>query len=636
MKSITVKNFAEVFPGFVQDLHDASYIAIDLEFTGIDRKTDTDYLTSPENACAEKLRAARLYSPIQLGISIFRGDALLDDTTVSSHSPNHVGTAMSHSTPLCASASYREVMIQEAKSFRAVEPATKSLGLIVYSIAQNGAVTAEDLQKLQEILREVQQVSATTSETCLYDRLFSFLAEDEVREAIGMVERWKDHIESGARHLCARNYCCYLFPAVRSNEVDQNVVLSAEAVAFLQKNNMDWNKWIGESLPLLPLEDYAAARTAVQRGTSNTRSISIMDEALESLRGWIDSLPYSDGQMKLSLQYSRVVNFVRTGAVGDTIPIDFPFLKSQDNAKLCDLLRALGLRKTGRCLAKSSPVSNAKKSSNEDLLACDQRFFGARVLEALVNATRRKRKPLIIHNGLSDLAFLCCAMHSEPPRIEREFKLVVREMFPLFYDTRTLCCVPSLQHIPNVTGPLMKVYTLFKSQNDTKVEVSLDAFFVNHAGELSMKEHDAAFDAFTTGSLFAFVQDELRKVGVDFRRLRCISPIYGSVFSVQFENESGDCIVQNPSSLIYAIKRQPHIPLYVDGLRANISSITKYISVIHNPEVCFITVGNGAFTDIGQKSIDMHIHSWCESNGFTFQRLDITSRMHEYGIVPIN
>ncbi|KEG12978.1 ribonuclease [Trypanosoma grayi] len=620
MKSITNQNFAGLFPEFVRDLCEASYIAIDLEFSGIDHASQVDFLRSPEKAFEEKMAAARLFCPMQIGFSIFSGDGNVGDDTRT--------LATEHGK---ASPSYRTIMAQEARAFRASEAAAQPLKSLLESLAAKGAVEPEDLARMTAVRQEVESACVRGGEMLIYDQLRAYHALDEVDAAIAIAKRWSTDIKSCKRHLFVRGYSCYLFPASGEDGEDRTVTLSAETIMFLQKNNMDFSRWVAEGLHFEPFENYAKARREAARAEGNVLPSPSEDlgAGLNALKKWVDALTVPELKLHLISAYDRIARFAQFAEVGDSIESRLPFIVQPHHAELANLLQGIGVRHARRMLTKV-PLTVSLESLNFN---SNPRYFGTRVLEALVTATRHEKKPLVIHNGLSDLAFLCCAMHCDPPKTLKTFKRLIREIFPVFYDTRTLTCAQSLQHIPNMKGPLKKTYILLQRQNNA---VNIHCGKEYEVSEVAGREHDAAYDAFMTGALFAYVQSELAQVGADYRRLRGITPLYGCVFSIQFENDEADCLVQPPQPLIYLVHRPPHAAVSTDLLRDRIIHLVKHVAFLYNGDSILITIGRDAICPTVKREIEVVLRQWCDGFSLTLTALDVEPRMKEYGIVYVS
>ncbi|EKG07489.1 ribonuclease, putative [Trypanosoma cruzi] len=615
---ITRQNFTEVFPHFVRDLSEANFTAVDLEFTGIDRESNSDFLRLPEEAFLQKMAAARLFSPLQIGFSMFRGDTDLEGNS----GGNSPGAGVN-------SQSYRDAMGWEAKSFCPCGLMGPMLKQIIESWVSKGQVDPNELAELEKRRREAENTCGSVAESnSVYERLRAHQTLNEINTVIAMAQRWKGYAERKKRHVAVRNYSCYLFPAPEKDEGDRTVTLSSETAVFLLKNAMDLNRWVTEGLFFVSFDEYAKAHQGALCIPFAADRLIEQRGRVAALYRWINALPPAELRGQLSAELKNILSFLKQAEVGDSLELNIPFMKAPWFAEFENHMRVLGLHFSRRT------ITRVPSSGDEGVpIEKNPRYFGTRLLETLVTATRCWKKILVIHNGLSDLAFLCAAMHQPPPETLGEFKRTIREMFPFFFDTRTLTCAPSLQNIGILTATLKKTYFTLLKRNK-RIQLHCPSSF-EVAEQSEMKEHDAVIDAFMTGSLFLFAQEELAQVGSDFRRLRGITPIYGCVFSVNFEDETADCIVHPPSAPIYLVHRPSHMSLNMETLRNKLSAVAEGVAFIFNGDYCLVKICDKTVKKGVKEHIEVVIRQWCESLSMGFKPLDVAScvRAHKISYV---
>lgn len=617
MKLITRNNFEEVYPEFVAALQGASYIAVDMEFTGIDRRATTNFLRPPEEAFEDKIAAARHFSVVQIGFSIFRGTELL--------SPQSGRDSRGATGDPSASSAYKETMLKELRLFRPQDSDVQGLVEVLESMANKGRVDPRDISKMEDLRKKIRQRCSQTSAGTIYDELSAYDALDEVDKAIDLATRWEKRLTSPRRQLWARSYSFYLLPAAWLDDQDPELVLSTKTMEFLRSNNMDLNMWISEGLSVVPFEPYARARRADRIAAELSDPKKEMDAKLVALRQWMQGVTDCDTRDHLLGEFNEIENFARNGELHESLEVCLPHLSQSHLSKFNALMRDLGLRVSKRIMKKLPP-----EATTHETIFRNPRYFGTRLLSALVTATRQRRKPLVIHNGLSDLAFLCCLMHKEPPQNIVEFKRLVREVFPVFYDTRTLTCAPSLQSIIGLTGPLMKTYLILSEQNKT-VDIYHDAAN-NFSTDGGPKEHDAAWDAFMTGSLFAFAQQELAQVNADYRRLCGITPVHGCIFSVHFLDDNEDCLVQPRSAAAYLLHRSDNRGFHTDSLRDKFGTLVKCVTFMYNGDDCLVTISDAAVSKRMLSQIEQILHSWAQAQGYSVTALDVEGQMNRHRI----
>ncbi|EKF31630.1 ribonuclease, putative [Trypanosoma cruzi marinkellei] len=612
---ITRQNFTEVFPHFVRDLSEANFTAVDLEFTGIDRESNSDFLKLPEEAFLQKMAAARLFTPLQIGFSMFCGDTDPEGNS----GGNTPGAGVD-------SQSYRDAMDWEAKSFSPCGLMGPKLKQIIESWVSKGNVDSNEVAELEERRREAENICGSVADSnSVYDQLCAYQTLNEIKTVIAMAQRWKGYAERKKRHVAVRNYSCYLFPAPGKDEGDRRVTLSSETAVFLSNNAMDFNRWVSEGLFFVSFDEYVKAQQGALCIPFASDRLIEQEGRVAAFSRWINALPLTEVRGQLSAEFNNILSFLKQAEVGDSVELNIPFMRPPWFAEFENYMRVLGLHFSRRTVTK------VPSSGDEGVpIEKDARYFGTRLLEALVTATRCWKKILVIHNGLSDLAFLYAAMHQQLPKTLGEFKRSIRDMFPFFFDTRTLTCAPSLQNIGMLTATLKKTYFTLLKRNK-RIQIHCPSSF-EVAEQSEMKEHDAVIDAFMTGSLFLFAQEELAQVGSDFRRLRGITPIYGCVFSVNFEDEAANCIVHPPSAPMYLVHRPSQMSLKMEQLRSKLSAMVESVAFIFNGDNCLVKICDKKVEKRAKDYIDAAIREWCESLSLGFKPLDVASCVRAHNI----
>jgi len=115
----------------------------------------------------------------------------------------------------------------------------------------------------------------------------------------------------------------------------------------------------------------------------------------------------------------------------------------------------------------------------------------------------RKKVPLIIHNGLMDLMFLLT--HCHQPTLPDHFedtKKIIRTFFPLVYDTKVLATEYSDAIIQGSKTSLEDLYGLTCTEGAFMTAQMKVPSIANHDGSSQGQAHEAAYDAYMTGSIF--------------------------------------------------------------------------------------------------------------------------------------
>jgi poly(A)-specific ribonuclease len=106
-------------------------------------------------------------------------------------------------------------------------------------------------------------------------------------------------------------------------------------------------------------------------------------------------------------------------------------------------------------------------------------------------------KPIVVHNGLMDLLFLLTHFHSPTlPSDWGDCKSLIRLHFPVVYDTKCMASYYSITDNPRARTQLSSVYEQVIANNP-----QWDMVFQTGNGR-DEQAHDAAFDAYMTGVAF--------------------------------------------------------------------------------------------------------------------------------------
>ena len=117
------------------------------------------------------------------------------------------------------------------------------------------------------------------------------------------------------------------------------------------------------------------------------------------------------------------------------------------------------------------------------------------------SAERRSRPiPLVVHNGFMDLLFLMTHFHSRRlPDDITQVKEQLKTYFPVVYDTKVMASENLSHWIGSEPTHLGYLYQKAVCEQDA-ICYKLDE--VNDGEDLSEQEHEAAYDAYMTGTIF--------------------------------------------------------------------------------------------------------------------------------------
>lgn len=106
-------------------------------------------------------------------------------------------------------------------------------------------------------------------------------------------------------------------------------------------------------------------------------------------------------------------------------------------------------------------------------------------------------KPIVVHNGLMDMLFLLTHFHAPTlPDDWAECKALIHSYFPILYDTKCMASQYSMREHPRARTHLASVYEQAIASNP-----QWELVFQSGTGQ-DDQAHDAAFDAYMTGVAF--------------------------------------------------------------------------------------------------------------------------------------
>jgi hypothetical protein len=364
----------------------------------------------------------------------------------------------------------------------------------------------------------------------------------------------------------SRRYNFFMFPPA-DNNITREVVLNASSIAFLSQHNMDFDLWTKQGTPFVTTDAAEELiskyqhkhleiqqKKAVKGGNAfkpgrrrvelrRTEDIDFHARAMASVREWLDSSQPVRGHHGADADQDDEEDQPKEGmcfllppansflrrALYESIEVEYPALVLENaGARHPNQIRVL------RLTAHEARTREARlmRESWEDLivnrigvwrvfmalsLAChgleipaDSITFAKNVgdidwargfeMQANLQSTFRQ-VPVIVHNGFMDWMFLMTHFHSHrlPPNFS-EAKRLIHSYFPMIYDTKfmvTECSIPSLGN--GSSTALEDLYIKVVCEQDDNGLVELDGHPTGNNGEA----HDAAYDAFMTGAVYA-------------------------------------------------------------------------------------------------------------------------------------
>ena len=505
---VTRLNFKEEFPKIVELLRNCEFYSVDLEMTGIDREGQVDVSTLPqgcrflrtaEDVFAAKAEAAKRYSPLQIGFSLF----------------------------------HRDTKSQVPPFINRIQTSTVRNVLFTFFATgekDNALTTLSQIEKQFE-LKHKSAVEAGAGLAQLAAESEAFVGIRDARRATSYVEASAGGEASVLDGYTAYSFSCHLYPGYEFGA--KELVMSTETIGnFLAQNNMDFNAWIRESLLYVSRERIATLR----QGKLLEKEKSIDQQLLATVAPAF--------RKQVAKAFSALDQFVKTAGKNDKKKI-LPFF-SDDKAyqAVTAKTRLLGL-KVFKGEVSFDELSGAANGDSEGGVDFEEHKYQATLLfEALVAS----RKPIVLHNAYSDLMFLYHAFHDTPLQSFAEFKAAIRTLFPVVYDTRTLSSLDVMSKYGNVRGRLDTTHEMFSKVHLGKsVNISLPIAFGFDNGA-----HDAGYDAFTTGSLFLFTSKELEVSKIPREKFQGVVPVYGSVFSISLDTAEDVIVHTQKTPILWA------------------------------------------------------------------------------------
>lgn len=476
---------------------------------------------------------------------------------------------------------------------------------------------------------------AASSEECvpLLASLSSLQRMDCLTKMLRLLLRWQRELPAwwsdGKSSMTpssvykAYTFSAHLFPAPYPPFED--IRLQSEAIGeFLRDNQMDFNKWVRAGLRFTTLARYlewrqaevASESQALLEGFNPGEMVdgfkatfgAAFDDLLPLSKPELDYLKFvmqATDNRKEQLDKAQAMILYSRDSTGAPSGWLFTYLTDRvQHQRECVVLRALGLRKANRAVEHVSPssggggsgggggagsggASSKGGSSLADGTSLASNFYGTQLLAAVLQASGQLSKPVILHNGLSDLMFFFQALYGTLPPTLPEFKQLVSQHLPQLYDTRTLTSIPRVQYVGNCRGRLETTYKEFT--HNVRNRRPLIVFDWAAAGgsdpSKTLSSHDAGYDAFITGSLFAHVRDVLVAQRIPLSPYAGVVPQYGSVIALDMKSPKVD--------VVFNIKDTPMVYVHTSTKIAYVSDTIAIRAEKEGLSTSFMYTGEG-------------------------------------------
>ena len=188
-----------------------------------------------------------------------------------------------------------------------------------------------------------------------------------------------------------------------------------------------------------------------------------------------------------------------------------------------------------------------------------------RVFEALCES----QKVAVLHNSMADLLFMYYMFHRKPLKNLMGMKAAISSMFPKIFDTRTLVTLPChtfSDMVQNLEGQYKYLRDLHEHRSIT-IELRLGCEAYDPLSTSGRGAHEAAYDAYMTGCLFLYLQQEMSRKGVDDveRHVNQI-PVYGSVWTIQLHQQEDIILHDGPILFLAFVPGRALSRFRLDGI----------------------------------------------------------------------
>ena len=330
----------------------------------------------------------------------------------------------------------------------------------------------------------------------------------------------------GSTNYEAHVYNFHLFP--ESGLVNMEV----SAVAFNTEHNMDWNAWIRDGIPyvsrkqakvlkekMVDKDDTKAREKQRARRSplvlTKQSDIDATGKAVDALKAWLED---DDKKDETEFELIEANAFVRR-FMYDKIEKEFPDLITESRATPVKNLSKMFVLRLSEAGKKERMLTLRREKEAEYL----KKIGFLRIWSALVDA----KKPLVGHAISYDLLFALSHFDGPLPKSYPFLKARVHELFPVLFDTKFLVTVEAFKYKQEDAGAgsvreprfggrglaaLHKVLAdetkAAKDEAKPIVEVTFAAGHDLYPAECTAF-HEAGFDAYITGCVFAHMAKEV-------------------------------------------------------------------------------------------------------------------------------
>eukprot|EP00011_Vannellida_sp_DIVA3-517-6-12_P015107 CAMPEP_0114615568 /NCGR_PEP_ID=MMETSP0168-20121206/6231_1 /TAXON_ID=95228 ORGANISM="Vannella sp., Strain DIVA3 517/6/12" /NCGR_SAMPLE_ID=MMETSP0168 /ASSEMBLY_ACC=CAM_ASM_000044 /LENGTH=530 /DNA_ID=CAMNT_0001826641 /DNA_START=125 /DNA_END=1714 /DNA_ORIENTATION=+ len=281
----------------------------------------------------------------------------------------------------------------------------------------------------------------------------------------------------------------YLFPRPQGRS-SATFLAEISSIRFLSENGFDFNKLFAQGIPYASRAEEARLRQPRRASdiVLSGNDAKFFEDTCEYIEGWLAS--ESGGKTTELLP----CNSYLLRALYQDLPARFPQLhlssrKGEGYSKVMVLSR----------LSEEERRAAEEKKEREREEALREQVGARLVFDALVRA----QKPLVGHNMLLDVCHLFEAFLGPLPESAEEFRAELHSCFPVIFDTKYFGSYCDLLGREFRSTGLDELYTATRDKPKYSAPpIQFAEGYDMYSGAPS-KCHEAAYDAYSTGFVFA-------------------------------------------------------------------------------------------------------------------------------------
>ena len=317
------------------------------------------------------------------------------------------------------------------------------------------------------------------------------------------------------RQYLAKPFNFYIFPKPYNRQMpDMRFLCQSSCLDFLAGQGFDFNKWILHGIPFLLPSDEEKLRRMVgnhQKATAANGTPSTPDTEDKA----IPVPPAFEKTMELIMK--KVEKFVEDPEQQSlSLPPSSPFVRKLVYSSVKTAHKS-GLYLESKTNEDNDKYIVIKKCSEEEKKELENEKFDQEQVgveqavgfSKVIRLLAQSGKVLLGHNMLLDLLHMIKLFVSPLPNDIDGFKALVKGLFPRLIDTKVMASTQPLQDHFSLTH-LEEVYKKCSEAPFVKPNVQFPEGFEDYLD--TSKSHEAGYDAYMTGVVFAAMASLLEKI----------------------------------------------------------------------------------------------------------------------------